>query len=230
MNNRNHLCLVLLAALALPASELNAQQAPGFVSAGCEAVAQASAQGKAQANARVSGLGAAQMGNIASQRSCMEAFGDSASRAIVELGGMDLSGLASMALETACQVVVKKVNDAVGDVTSQLGLATGTLNQVVSGVGQAQALIARVPANAQEFYAAVADPANRGMQVPWPRDISGFPQSVQQSIQGWQNQNLNVFDQSLTRNLPVIPSYGGTTDSSDGQLFDRVACTLFGRC
>ena len=36
MSNRNHLCLVLLAALALPASELNAQQAPGFVSAGCE--------------------------------------------------------------------------------------------------------------------------------------------------------------------------------------------------
>lgn len=317
--------------------------------AGCEAVRQASAAGLAAANGRVSSLGSSTVSNIGSQRSCMEAFGNSASRMIVNLGGMDLSALANMALERACQIAVsavqKEVNGAIGElgpignIIGQVGagavfgggtsgngsvnipglppgaivLPGGTIqlpgtggggggNITIPGIGgnvtipgfggnislpgfgggeggnftipglpsqniqipglpgatiqipglpstsvplpgnpgglaPSDMMAATIPRNAEEFYRAVADPANQGKQVPWPNDISGFPPSVQETIKVWKAQNLGVSAQQQAALASAAAAQalksaqaGKPPSASDGAILDRLACSLFNRC
>jgi hypothetical protein len=284
---RIFLQLAAATALVLPQTDLNAQAAPAYVQAACEAARQASAAGRAQADGRVAGIGSGASGMINTQRSCMEAFGDSASRVIVELGGMDLGALANMALERACQIAVSTVQKEVGGVLNQVGgvvgQVTGVVNQAggvfgapgnisipglpgnisIPGVGSGSSISvpglpqgaiilpggtiqlpsiqvpnltggigANLPQNAEQFYRMVADPANQGQQIPWPSDISGFPASVQETIQSWKSQNLGTLDTQIVSAAVAATTNGvnAVTSTSDVALMDRLACSLFNRC
>jgi hypothetical protein len=231
------LALVLI---ALPASNAFAT----LVQDNCNAVRAASARGKALATSQVNSVAAAANGSISSQRSCMESFGDTASRAIADLSGLNVAGIASKVFETACTVVVKEVTNQANSIVSGAGNAVGALHNVNGALGlpvgssaaDPNSLLNVIPNNATQFYQMVNNPANAGKIVPWPSDISGFDAATQAQITAWRTAaQSNTVTVTGSNNTGVGP--GGILNSAvmagtppSASIWDVASCKLLGKC
>lgn len=240
--------LQVLVQLALVLSALPVSNAfATLVQDNCNAVRAASARGKALATSQINSVAAAANSSISSQRSCMESFGDTASRAIADLSGLNVAGVASKVFETACTVVVKEVTNqvsgAVGGGAGNLvtALAGGNGYGGVSGLpanasAAVNGVLDVIPNNAQQFYMMINNPANAGKIIPWPSDISGLDAATQAQINAWrtaaQSNTVTVTGSNSTGVGPsgILTSAVMTGTPPSTSIWDAASCKLLGKC
>lgn len=182
--------LAAITLIALSATSAQSSAVLDAYASRCNAVKQASASGKSASVGRYNSVGSSAMSSIASQRSCMQAFGSSGAASIISIGGMDFG---SMIMESACKVVAKEVSNATNSASNAVSNLTGGIipgsSPIILTPYDPGKQTARdpsgatiVPNDAKEFMAMMNNPANAGLQIPWPKDLSGFDQDTQNLI------------------------------------------------
>jgi ElaB/YqjD/DUF883 family membrane-anchored ribosome-binding protein len=126
-------------ALALPLNS-TAQSSQ----ADCDAVNNAANAGLSSANNQIIQNENTVRQQVEAARSCLERFGDSASRQAIVIGGFDLSGLRNALMDRACSVIQTNVNAITAPLGQQVAQAVQQVNQVNAAVQNAQSQVNQV--------------------------------------------------------------------------------------
>lgn len=138
MKKRNILAAALAALLVLPAIDATA----GSEQDDCNLVLNAAEGGRAAAVNQLAQIDQAVADQVASSRSCLERFGDAASRATVTVGGYDIAPLRNMLTDKACSIISSNVSSGYGQAKAQAVTAVSdaggsTGRAIVAGANQA---------------------------------------------------------------------------------------------
>lgn len=128
MKNPRMAMAVLAALLVLPVTEATSQTTAE--QAECQLVLNSAQNGRNTAVGRISNVESAVKDQVATARSCLERFGDMASRQTVSIGGVDVSPIRDAVFAQACNVIQSKT----GQIASQY---SQVVSQVTRAVGQA---------------------------------------------------------------------------------------------
>lgn len=114
----------ILAAALLLAPFSSSALAQSAEQANCDLIRNAAEVGRARAIDRLGNLESMVKQQLVNARSCMERFGDLASRQTVNVGGFDVGPIRDAIFQNACSVIQGRVNQATSEVNSQLANAT----------------------------------------------------------------------------------------------------------
>jgi hypothetical protein len=130
MKSRKLLTLAVTAILVLPLHS-QAQSAAD----NCNAVGNAAARGRDQANSRIQSAEDALRTGAARQRDCMEQFGDIAARSAMVIGGFDLSPLRKLMTDKGCDIINGQVRAIQNQATGAINGATAPIRNVAGSAG-----------------------------------------------------------------------------------------------
>lgn len=129
MKNTSKKALCLTVILVLPLNSL-AQS----VQDNCEAVERAAVSGRDQANSRISSIEQVVNRQAQSARSCLERFGDAASRQSMLIGPFDLAPLRNALMDQACNMIQGSTQAVTSQLPTMPTLPGGNTSQGARGI------------------------------------------------------------------------------------------------